>query len=107
MAAVTYFVRMTAKEGLADEVHQTLLINCGNVQKEAGNIVFAVHRSNNPNEFWIYETWETQTAVDAHESSERFAAYKTKLRPMVDGDTVLFGNATPLAVQGYAVEVGG
>jgi hypothetical protein len=27
--------------------------------------------------------------------------YKEELHPLVDGDTVLFGNATPIAVLGY------
>jgi quinol monooxygenase YgiN len=36
---------------------------------EPGNIVFAVHRPvDNPNEFWLYETWQSLEAVEAHES---------------------------------------
>ena len=102
MSKVTYFVRMTAKEGKAEEVAETLGINFRIVQEERGNVVYALHRSTeDPNEFWIYETWESQEAVDAHEGSPRFAAYKDKLRPLVDGDTVLFGNAAPMAVLGY------
>jgi len=74
------------------------------VQQEKGNIVFAIHRSTeNPDEFWIYETWESQEAVDAHESSARFEEYKSKLRPLVEGDAVFFGNAAPFAVKGYEV----
>jgi len=39
--------------------------------------------------------------VDAHESSARFEDYKSKLRPLVNGETVFFENATPIAVKGY------
>jgi hypothetical protein len=39
--------------------------------------------------------------VDAHESSARFEDYELKLRPLVDGDVVLIGNAAPIAVKGY------
>jgi hypothetical protein len=47
------------------------------------------------------KNWESQEAVDAHESSARFEDYESKLRPLVDGDVVLFGNAAPIAVKGY------
>jgi hypothetical protein len=47
------------------------------------------------------KTWESQEAVDAHESRARFEDYKSKLRPLVDRDVVLFGNAAPIAIKGY------
>ena len=105
MSRVTYFVRMVAKEGMAEEVQELLLTNVTRIREgEPGNLAFAVHRStDDPNEFWLYETWESQEAVDKHESGAAFEEYKTKLRPLVDGDTVLFGNTTPIAVLGYEV----
>ncbi|MBA3474956.1 MAG: antibiotic biosynthesis monooxygenase [Rubrobacter sp.] len=58
MSKVTFFVRMIAKEGKAEEVGETLRINFSNVQQEKGNVVFVLHRlAENPDEFWIYETW--------------------------------------------------
>lgn len=54
MSKVTYFVRMIAKEGKAEEVGETLRTNCSNVQQEKGNVVFALHRSvENPDELPI------------------------------------------------------
>jgi Antibiotic biosynthesis monooxygenase len=55
--AVTYFVRMVAKAGQADNVLDLLLVNPRRIEEgEQGNIVFGVHRSiDNPNEFWLYE----------------------------------------------------
>jgi len=70
MLAVTYFVRMVAKEGKAEEMRETLQTNPAIAGEEPGRVVFALHRSrDDPNELWIYETWESEEAVGAHESS--------------------------------------
>ncbi len=101
MPRVTYFVRIKAKEGKAEEVRETF-INLRNIQEERGNVVYAPHRSaEDPAEFWSYETWESHEAVDAHEISLRFEQYKSRLRPLVNGETVLFGNAVPFSAIGY------
>jgi quinol monooxygenase YgiN len=103
MPAVTYFVRMTAREGEADRVLELLLSNPTRIEAgEPGNLAFAVHRStDDPNEFWLYETWEDEAAVEAHESGEAFGRYKEELRPLVEPDSVLFGNTVPIKVLGY------
>ena len=46
-------------------------------------------------------TWEDEAAVEAHESGPEFLRYKDTLRPLVDGDSVLFGNTVPIKVLGY------
>ena len=103
MSAVTYFVRMGAKEGQADRVLDLLLQNPQRIEEgEPGNLAFGVHRStDDPNEFWLYEMWESPEAVEAHESGAAFARYKEDLRPLVDADSVLFGNTIPIKVLGY------
>ena len=103
MSRVTYLVRMIAKEGMAEDVQELLLTNVRRIREgEPGNLAFAVHRStDNSNEFWLYETWESLEAVEVHESGPEFQGYKEKLRPMVEGDSVIFGNTTPIAVLGY------
>jgi len=105
MAPVTYFVRMTAKPGTAEQVLELLLSNPRRIEAgEAGNLAFAVHRSlDDPNEFWLYETWASTEDVEAHESGAAFLDYKERLRPLVDGDTVVFGNCEPIKVLGYAL----
>jgi quinol monooxygenase YgiN len=105
MSRVTYFVRMVAKEGKAVEVKELLLTNPQRIrQGEPGNIVFAVHRSvDHPNEFWLYETWESEEAVEAHESGKAFEDYMKRLRPLVEGASVVRGNTTPIDVIGYDV----
>jgi quinol monooxygenase YgiN len=106
MGVVTYIVRMVAKDGNADRVQELLLENPRRIEQgEPGNLAFAVHRSTeNPNEFWLYETWESEEAVAAHESGEAFKRYKETLRPLVDPDSVLFGNCVPVKVLGYRLE---
>jgi len=52
MAEVTYFVRMVAREGKAEEVRETLPTNPAIAGEEPGRVVFALHRSkDDPNEF--------------------------------------------------------
>lgn len=106
MGAVTYFVRMVAKEGRAEEVERLLLENPHRIEQgEPGNLAFGVHRSiDNPNEFWLYETWASKEAVEAHESGSAFRRYKEALRPLVEPDSVLFGNCIPVKVLGYSTE---
>ena len=103
--AVTYIVRMIAKEGQADAVEELLLSNPRRIEAgEPGNIVFAVHRStSNPNEFWLYETWESVDAVNAHESGEAFKEYRRTIGPLVEPDSVISGNTEPIKVLGYDV----
>ena len=103
--AVTYFVKMVAKDGQADKALELLLSNPKRIAEgEPGNIVFAVHQSTeNPNEFWLYETWESEEAVNRHESGEAFKRYKEELRPLVKADSVVWGNTTPIKVLGYSL----
>jgi quinol monooxygenase YgiN len=100
---ITYFVRMTAKAGNAERVLELLLENPRRIEAgERGSLAFAVHRSNeDPSTFWLYETWESEDAVNVHESGDAFARYKDELRPLVDPDSLVFGNCTPVKVLGY------
>jgi quinol monooxygenase YgiN len=105
MGAVTYFVRMVAKDGKAEEVQRLLLENPRRIERgEPGNLAFGVHRSvDDPNEFWLYETWSSEEAVEAHESGAAFQHYKETLRPLVEPDSLVFGNCVPVTVLGYTL----
>ena len=104
MPRVAYLVRMVAKEGMAEEVREQLLSNPAISEGEEGSILFALHSSKeDPNEFWIYEVWDSEEAVNAHESSEPLLEYREKLRPMVEGESVVWGNTEPFAVRLYGV----
>jgi quinol monooxygenase YgiN/predicted ester cyclase len=104
--AITYFVRMRAREGREEAVRSLLLSNVDRIREgEPGNLAFAVHRSaDDPHEFWLYETWIDLDAVEAHESGAAFAQYKQALHPLVEPDSVLFGKTEPLATLGYRLE---
>jgi quinol monooxygenase YgiN len=104
-APVTYFVPITGRPGQAERVLELPLTNPRRIEQgEHGNLAFAVHRSlDDPNEFWLYETWESPEAVEAHESGEEFLEYKEQLRPLFDGNTVLFSNCAPIKVLGYSL----
>ena len=103
MGPVTYFVRMVAKPDQAEAVQELLLTNPRRIEQgEQGNLAFGVHRStDNPNEFWLYETWVDEAAVQAHESGDAFKQYKETLRPLVEPESVIFGNTVPIKVLGY------
>jgi (4S)-4-hydroxy-5-phosphonooxypentane-2,3-dione isomerase len=103
VGAVSYFVRMVAKPGQAEAVQELLLTNPRRIEQgERGNLAFGVHRStDNPNEFWLYETWVDEAAVQAHESGDAFKQYKETLRPLVEPESVIFGNTVPIKVLGY------
>jgi quinol monooxygenase YgiN len=75
--AVTYFVRMRALDGREEAVRDLLLSNVAKIDGgERGNVVFAVHASNqDPREFWLYGTWTDPEAVETHESGPAFNAY--------------------------------
>lgn len=103
--AVTYVVRMRALEGQEQAVEELLLSNVERIRSgEPGNLAFAVHRSRqDPREFWLYETWTDDHAVAEHESGAAFKSYKERLRPLVEPDSVMFGDTEPLATVGYAL----
>ena len=107
--AVTYLVRMRALPGNAERVGELLMVNVDRILAgEPGNLAFAVHRSvDDPDEFWLYETWESAAAVEAHESGDAFKQYKDALRPLVDPESLVFGNCEPVAALGYRLPEGG
>jgi quinol monooxygenase YgiN len=101
--AITYVVRMRAMQGHEEAVAALLLENPQRIRAgERGNLAFAVHRSRtDPREFWLYETWVDEQAVEAHESGEAFKSYKDRLRPLVEPDSLVFGDAEPIDVIGF------
>ena len=102
--AITYFVRMHAVEGREADVESILLENVARIRGgEPGNLAFAVHRSlEDPGEFWLYETWVDEEAVERHESGEAFASYKDRIRPLTH--SVLFGNCEPIDAVGFPLQ---
>jgi quinol monooxygenase YgiN len=48
-------------------------------------------------------TWTDVEAVEAHESGSSFHEYEDTLGPLVEPDSVVFGNTEPDAVLGYSL----
>lgn len=100
---VVYFVRWVVTEGNEATAKALLKDNFERIAtREKGNVVFVTHQSvENPREFWMYEVWEDQASVDKHESSKWFKEeYKATLRPIVDPNSIIFGNAQILHAKG-------
>src|SRR5512132_2156293 len=81
--AVTYFVRMRAHEGREEAVRDLLLSNVARIDAgERGNVVFAVHASNqDPREFWLYETWTDPDAVEGPRERPRLQGLQGPAAP--------------------------
>jgi len=101
-----YFVRWIVKEGNEEKAKELLKANFDHISNtEQGNVIFITHQSvENPREFWMYEVWENQEAVDKHENSRWFReGYKEVLRPIVEPDSVTFGNVKVLQARGVTL----
>jgi|SRR6266851_9029803 len=99
---------MRAIDGQEEAVREVLLSNLQRIRSgERGNRAFAAHRSlDDARQFWLYETRTDLEAVTAHESGADVKAHKDRLRPLVEPDSVLFGNTEPLAALGYSLTRG-
>jgi heme-degrading monooxygenase HmoA len=62
-----------------------------------------VQQADAEDEFWLYETWESEEAVNKHESGEEFKQYKENLRLLVEGESVIWGNTEPVQILGYKI----
>ena len=58
----------------------------------------------NPSEFWLYETRADEEAANRHESGEAFREYRKAIGPLVESDSVVFGNTVPTKVLGYSLD---
>lgn len=70
--AVTYIIQ----EGHEGEALDYLRLLTENTRQEPGNIMYVAHRSTeNPRQFFIYEQYQDQAALDAHRASLYFQQY--------------------------------
>jgi quinol monooxygenase YgiN len=100
---VVYVVGWRVKEGREEEAKQLVKANFEHIEQEKrGNVLFATHQSkDDARRFWMYEIWQSQEAVDDHESSSWFKEkYKAKLKPIVENDSIIFDNLALVDVRG-------
>ena len=75
MSHVAICARVTVKEGKADEYVAAFTSLLEQARKEAGTLLYAVHRStDDPQVFWTTEVYADEEAFAAHSASEVHAA---------------------------------
>ena len=75
MSHVAICARVTVKEGKADEYVAAFTSLLEQARKEAGTLLYAVHRSrDDPQVFWTTEVYVDEEAFAAHSASEVHAA---------------------------------
>lgn len=78
-----------AKEEYREDVLQALHAVTDETRKEAGNLSYALHQDvNNPQKFIIIEHWASQEAIDFHNETEHFQAFKNAIDGKVNGLTI-------------------
>jgi quinol monooxygenase YgiN len=78
--------KMKAVEGKGDELEQEFRKLIPKVLKDPGAITYAVHRkADAPEEFLVYEKYESGEALKFHGSTEHFKAFSKSIAPLLDG----------------------
>jgi quinol monooxygenase YgiN len=78
--------KMKAVEGKADELVQEFRKLIPKVLKDPGAISYVVHRKvDAPNEFLVYEKYESGDALKYHGSTEHFKEFSRTIAPLLDG----------------------
>jgi quinol monooxygenase YgiN len=78
--------KLKAIEGKGDELEKEFRKLIPKVLKDPGAITYAVHRkADSPNEFLVYEKYESGEAFKFHGSTEHFKAFSRSIGPLLDG----------------------
>ena len=78
--------KLKAAEGKGDELEKEFRKLKPKVLKDPGAISYIVHRKvDAPNEFLIYEKYESGEALKFHSSTEHFKAFSKAIGPLLDG----------------------
>ena len=78
--------KLKAAEGKGDELEKKFKELLTRVLNEPGTKVYTIHRkSDSPNEFLIYEKYESCDAFKSHMSTEYFKEFSKSIAPLLDG----------------------
>lgn len=85
---LTILVLINAKPGKSEALGQALKALLAPTRQEKGCISYDAHRSNDDPDLWMmYETWESQAALDAHFQTPHLQDFVTaKMPDVVEGD---------------------
>jgi quinol monooxygenase YgiN len=78
--------KLKAVEGKGDELEREFRKLAPKVLKDPGTISYAVHRKvDAPNEFFVYEKYQSGEALKLHTSTEHFKEFTKAIAPLQDG----------------------
>ncbi len=78
--------KMKAVEGKGDDLERELRKLAPKVLKDPGAITYTVHRkADAPNEFLVYEKYESGEALKFHSSTEHFKEFSKAIASLLDG----------------------
>ena len=79
---LTILVLIPAKPGKGDALGKALTALLEPTRKETGCISYDAHRSNSDPDLWMmYETWESDAALDAHMKTPHLVDFAEKKMP--------------------------
>ena len=80
--------KMKAVEGKGDELEREFRRLVPKVLKDPGAISYVVHRKvDAPNEFFVYEKYDSEEAFKLHISTEHFKEFSSAIASLLDGRT--------------------
>ena len=78
--------KLKAVEGKGDELEAKFRNLVAKVLNEPGTKVYTIHRKgDSPNEFLIYEKYESGDAFKFHMSTDYFKEFSKSIAPLLDG----------------------
>ncbi|OGN92919.1 MAG: hypothetical protein A2Z75_07380 [Chloroflexi bacterium RBG_13_50_10] len=78
--------KLKAVEGKGDELEKEFRKLAPKVLKDPGAIIYVVHRKvDAPNEFLVYEKYESGEALKFHGSTEHFREFSKAIATLLDG----------------------
>jgi len=78
--------KLKAVEGKGDELEQEFRKLIPKVLKDPGAISYVVHRRvDAPNEFFVYEKYESMEALKLHGATEHFKEFSKAIASLLDG----------------------
>jgi quinol monooxygenase YgiN len=85
MSMIVVAAKLKAVEGKGDELEREFRKLVPKILKDPGAITYAVHRkADAPDEFLIYEKYESGEALKFHGSTEHFKAFSEATAPLLD-----------------------
>ena len=72
---ITLLCPIHAAAGRGSELKAALQTLAAETVKEAGNICYRLHATDNPDEFIIYEQWKNQAALDSHMATDHLGKF--------------------------------